>query len=111
MLYVLFTGSDLAEQAGFDLGIGLYLTGFVATLGAGALLTQAVNWGGLVAFDLASLSTLKIYVPWMAVGLAIFGFYWYRGEQRDKDVEAILDTLPGVASTDRNRDVGGVSDD
>jgi amino acid transporter len=111
MLYVLFTGSDLAEQAGFDLGAGLYVSGLVAALGAGALLTQAVNWGGLIALDFASLSTLKIYVPWMVVGLAIFGFYWYRGEQRDNDVEAILDTLPGVASADRNRDVGGVSDD
>ncbi|WP_435197212.1 APC family permease [Natronomonas sp. EA1] len=99
VLYVLFTDSELSERAGFDLGLGLYATGLVAVLGSGALLTQAYQ------------GSLQVYVPWMVVGLAVFGLYWYRGQQREKDIEAILDTLPGVHSDDHDPNVGLLNDD
>lgn len=45
--------------------------------------------------------TLRIYLPWMVVGLGIFTVYWRLGNRRGTDVGAILDTLPGVASDER----------
>ncbi|MFC6835125.1 APC family permease [Halomarina ordinaria] len=100
VLYVYFTKPDLASQAAFDIGGLLLLTGVVATLGAGALLTQAYQ------------GSLTVYVPWLLVGIVVFAVYWYRGEQRDVDVDALLSTLPGVSATDREVTQGqGVGDD
>lgn len=39
---------------------------------------------------------MTIYVPWLAIGLVVFGIYWYLGQRSDTDVDAILDTLSGV---------------
>lgn len=101
VLYILLTDTGLAAEAGFDLGYGLFATAVVAILGSGALLTQAYQ------------GSLQVYVPWMVVGLAVFGAYWYRGKQSDTDVEAILATLPGVASedTEHNPDIEVTADD
>ncbi|WP_267640199.1 APC family permease [Haloarchaeobius amylolyticus] len=99
MLYVLAKRPDLAEEAGFDLGLGLYASGLLASLGAGALITQAYK------------GSMTVYVPWMLVGGAIFYYYYSRGQADDTDVEAILDTLPGVPSKEHDPNVSGVTDD
>ncbi|WP_158055488.1 APC family permease [Halorussus halophilus] len=101
LLYARLSRPDLVEQAGFDFGWLTPITGIVGVLGAVGLLTEAYK------------GSLTIYVPWLAVGLVVFGIYWYLGKQRDTDVEAILDTLPGVSSEERdqNRTTGGVSAD
>ncbi|SDM55368.1 Amino acid transporter [Halogranum gelatinilyticum] len=101
VLYVLATDSGLAEEAGFNGGPVLGLTAVVGAVGSGALLTQAYQ------------GSLSIYVPWVAVGLVVFGVYWYLGKQRGHDVDAILNTLPGVPSDeyDPNVRTREVSDD
>ena len=99
LLYARAARPELIEQAGFDLGGWLYLTGAVGALGAFALLTQAYQ------------GSLVIYVPWILVGIAVFGIYWYRGQQAGTDVEAILDTLPGVPSTEYDPDIQEASAD
>ncbi len=99
LLYARVYRTELIEQAGFDLGGTLYLTGAVGALGAFALLTQAYQ------------GSLVIYVPWILVGLAVFGVYWYRGRRAGIDVGAILDTLPGVPSTEYDPDIAEVPSD
>ena len=99
VLYILWTGSGLAEQAGFTRPIVLSVTGLVGGLGAAGLLTQAYK------------GSLSVYVPWVAIGLGIFGIYWYRGQQQDVDVEAILATLPGVPSDEYDPPIQGPTDD
>jgi amino acid transporter len=86
VLYILASRPELTDRAGFSRPLLLGLTGLIGALGAGGLLTQAYQ------------GSLRIYVPWVAVGLVVFGVYWYRGKQSDTDVEAILGTLPGVPS-------------
>ncbi|MFC4357581.1 APC family permease [Halobium salinum] len=81
--YVYVKRPEIAERAAFDPGNWIYVPVVVAVLGSGALLTQAYQ------------GSLEIYLPWLAVGLLVF--YWYR-DSADTDVEAILDTLPGVPS-------------
>jgi len=71
----------------------------VGTLGAFLLLTQAYQ------------GSLTVYVPWIVVGLVVFGVYWYRGRRAGTDVEAILDTLPGVPSAEYDPDVRETSSD
>ena len=93
LLYARLARPDVVERAGFDLGGGLYLSGAVGALGALALLTQAYQ------------GSLAIYVPWLLVGLVVFGIYWYRGRQAGTDVGAILDTLPGVPSAEYDPDI------
>jgi APA family basic amino acid/polyamine antiporter len=99
VLYVLLTGSSLAQEAGFTRPLLLGATGVVGAVGAGGLLTQAYQ------------GSLSVYVPWVAVGLVVFGVYWYRGQQRDVDVDAILATLPGVPSNEYDPAIRGTSDD
>ncbi|ELZ80147.1 amino acid permease [Haloferax sp. Atlit-6N] len=99
VLYVLYSRTDLRSEAGFSRPSLLTVTGLVGSLGAVGLLTEAYK------------GSLSIYVPWVAVGLVVFGVYWYRGQQKDHDVEAILGTLPGVPSDEYNPSVRGVSDD
>jgi APA family basic amino acid/polyamine antiporter len=99
VLYVLWTGSSLAQEAGFTRPLLLGATGVVGAVGAGGLLTQAYQ------------GSLSVYVPWVAVGLVVFGVYWYRGQRRDVDVEAILATLPGVPSNEYDPAIRGASDD
>ncbi|WP_047864464.1 APC family permease [Rubrobacter aplysinae] len=89
--------NSLASQAAFQPGAWFYLTIPVAIIGSAGTITQAANWGALFTGNFGELSTLAIYIPWLAVGLVIFGIYWYRGKQRDTDVDAILVTIPGVS--------------
>ena len=63
------------------------------------LITQAANWRALFTGDFGALSTLAVYIPWLALGLVIFGVYTYRDKQRGIDVDAILRTVPGVAES------------
>jgi APA family basic amino acid/polyamine antiporter len=56
VLYVLLTGSSLAQEAGFTRPLLLGATGVVGAVGAGGLLTQAYQ------------GSLSVYVPWVAVG-------------------------------------------
>ncbi|MDS0299741.1 APC family permease [Halogeometricum sp. S1BR25-6] len=99
VLYVLFTGSSLADEAGFTRPVLLGATGLVGALGAGGLLTQAYQ------------GSLSIYVPWILVGIVIFAVYWYRGQQKEVDVEAILATLPGVPSDEYDPAIRRTGDD
>ncbi|WP_433624933.1 APC family permease [Halomicrococcus sp. NG-SE-24] len=101
LLYVRWNRSDLVEQAGFDYGWLTPVTGVVGAVGAAGLLSEAYK------------GSLSIYVPWLAVGVVVFSVYWYLGQQRGTDVGAILDTLPGVASDEREDPTvrGGPSDD
>lgn len=94
--YVYFRRLDVSERAAFDLGRWLLLSVVVASLGSFTLLTQAYE------------GSLSVYLPWLAVGFVVFGVYWYRGQQRGTDVDAILETLPGVPSEDYDPDVGGL---
>lgn len=93
VLYILVSDSPLAEDASFDLGYGLFATALIAILGSGALLTKAYE------------GSITVYVPWMVVGLSVFGVYWYRGKRRDVEVERILSTLPGVHSEEHGPNV------
>ena len=63
---------------------------------AGNIPLASAYW---TAFEAAP--TLRIYLPWMVVGLGIFAVYWRLGNRRGTDVGAILDTLPGVSSEER----------
>ncbi|SFG42908.1 Amino acid transporter [Halopelagius inordinatus] len=101
VLYILWTESRLAESAGFTRPTLLSVTGVVGALGSVGILTQAYQ------------GSLSIYVPWVAVGLVVFSVFWYRGRQKDVDVEAILATLPGVPSDEYDPQVRtkGVVDD
>ncbi|MFC6824591.1 APC family permease [Halopelagius fulvigenes] len=101
VLYILWTDSRLAESAGFTRPTLLSVTGLVGGLGSVGLLTQAYQ------------GSLSVYVPWVAIGLVVFGVFWYRGRQKDVDVEAILATLPGVPSDEYDPQVRakGVTDD
>lgn len=103
--YVYVRRADIARRAAFRPGAWFYLSVVVAALGSFALITQAANWGALVAGDFAALSTLAVYVPWLTIGLGIFGIYWYRGRRRGTDVRAILDTLPGVPTDEYDPEV------
>ncbi|ELZ33342.1 cationic amino acid transporter [Halogeometricum pallidum JCM 14848] len=99
VLYVLLTGSSLADEAGFSRPLLLGVTGLVGALGAGGLITQAYQ------------GSLSVYVPWILVGIVVFAVYWYRGQQRDVDVEAILATLPGVPSDEYDPAIRRTGDD
>jgi len=90
--------ADIASRAAFQPASWFYASVVVAVLGSGGLLTQAANWTALFTGDFGALSTLAIYIPWLAVGLVVFGVYWYLGDRAGTDVGAILDTLPGVPS-------------
>lgn len=97
--YLYFKRADedsLASQASFQPGAWFYLTIPVAILGSAGTITQAANWGALFTGNFGELSTLAIYIPWLALGLVIFGLYWYRDKRRGTDVDAILATIPGV---------------
>ncbi|WP_458186016.1 APC family permease [Haladaptatus sp. NG-WS-4] len=99
LLYVRASRADLAEQAGFDYGWLTPVTGLIGTIGAVGLLTEAYK------------DSLQIYVPWLLVGIVIFGIFWYIGNRRGTDVSAILDTLPGVPSDEYDPDVREVTSD
>lgn len=99
LLYARFYRTELIEQAGFDLGGGLYLSGGIGVLGSFALLTQAYQ------------GSLAIYVPWIAIGFVVFAIYWYRGRQAGTDVGMILSTLPGVPSSEYDPNIQETSSD
>ncbi|GGL66853.1 APC family permease [Halocalculus aciditolerans] len=88
-LYVRFSRPELAARAGFDSKAGLAITGLLGTVGSLGLLTKAYQ------------GSLTVYVPWLVVGLVVFAGYWYYN-RGGEDVDAILDTLPGVHSEDKD---------
>ena len=94
--YVSLRRPDIAERAAFDPGRLIYLPVTVAALGSFALLTRAYR------------GSLDVYVPWLAVGLVVFSIYWALGRRRGTDVDAILDTLPGVPTSEYDPDLDGV---
>ncbi len=98
-----------ASRAAFQPGAWFYLTIPVAVLGSVGTITQAANWGALFTGNFGALSTLAIYIPWLAIGLVLFGIYWYRGKQRGADVDAILDTIPGVSTGSSGESSDGTS--
>ncbi|EMA44554.1 amino acid transporter [Halococcus morrhuae DSM 1307] len=93
LLYAQYARPDIVEQADFNPRSGLLVSGLVGAIGAFVLLTQAYQ------------GTLTVYVPWVIIGLVVFGIYWYRGQQAGTDVESILDTLPGVPSAEYDPDI------
>ncbi|SDK83751.1 Amino acid permease [Modicisalibacter muralis] len=95
--YIYLKRADMASRAAFQPGGWFYVPIVVAVLGSGAIISQAANWVALFSGDFAALSTLAIYIPWLAVGLVVFTLYWYLGKQRGIDVDAILDTIPGAS--------------
>lgn len=95
--YLYLKGADMASRAAFHPGAWFYITIVVAVLGSAGIITQAANWGALFTGNFGALSTLAIYIPWLAIGLVLFSIYWYLGKQRGTDVDAILDTIPGVS--------------
>ena len=97
--YLYVKGADMASRAAFQPGAWFYLAIAVAVLGSAGIITQAANWGALFTGNFGELSTLAIYIPWLAAGLVLFGIYWYLGKRRGTDVDAILDTIPGVSET------------
>jgi APA family basic amino acid/polyamine antiporter len=82
------------------------LAGTVPVLSAFRATVLNAYW---TAFEAAP--TLRIYLPWMVVGLGIFAVYWRLGNQRGTDVGAILDTLPGVSSDEHDPTIGDVTSD
>ena len=103
--YVYVRRPDIGRRAAFQPGAWFYLSVGVAVLGSAGLLTQAANWSALLSGEFGALSTLAVYFPWLAVGLVVFGSYWYVGTKRGTDVGAILDTLPGVPTDEWNPEI------
>jgi hypothetical protein len=68
----------------------------IATVGSIALLSQA--WQG----------SLEVYVPWSVAGLILFGIFWYRWNEAGTELEAIMDTLPGVPTEEYSPEIRGV---
>lgn len=96
--YVFLKRADIAARAAFQPGTWFYLPIGVGIVGSVAVLSQTANWAALFSADVGALSTLAIYVPWLAIGLAIFGLYCYLGKRRGTDVAALLRTIPGAAA-------------
>lgn len=86
----------LARRAAFAPGKWFYLPVVIAGVGSIMLLSQAAHWGALFTGRFGELTTFAIYLPWLAIGLVIFAIYAWLGRRRGSDVDAILDTLPGV---------------
>ncbi|MGP5396963.1 APC family permease [Arthrobacter rhombi] len=94
--YIYAKKPEFAARAAFSPGPWFYLPIIIAGLGSVALLSQAANWGALFSGRFHELTTLAIYLPWLAIGLVVFTIYSRLGKRRGTDVNAILDTLPGV---------------
>ncbi|WP_210725934.1 APC family permease [Modicisalibacter radicis] len=104
--YVYLRRADIRARAAFQPGGWFWLPIGVGVLGSSAILFQAANWGALFSGNFAELSTLAVYLPWLAIGLLVFTVYWALGRRRGDDVTAILATIPGVVDeppTDRRR--------
>ena len=95
--YLYVKGGPMSARASFQPGRWFYIPIVVAVLGSAVILTQAANWSALFEGSFGELTTLAIYFPWLAIGLIVFGMYWYRDNRRGTDVDVILDSLPGVA--------------
>ncbi|WP_265108397.1 APC family permease [Halosolutus halophilus] len=83
-MFVYLRRPELCEEAAFDPGRWIFVPGLLGFGGCVLLLSQSYQ------------GSMVIYVPWLAIGLAVFAVYWYLGKRSDADVDAILDTLPGV---------------
>jgi amino acid transporter len=101
--YLYLSGGDLASRAAFQPGPWFYGALVIGILGAAGLITQAANWEALFTGHFGDLTTLAIYFPWLAIGLVVFGIYWYHDKQQGTDVEVLLDTIPGVSSSGNGR--------
>ncbi|QFU82516.1 APC family permease [Natronorubrum aibiense] len=94
-MYVFVAKPTLRSKAAFDPGALLFVPGVIGLGGCLVLLSQAYQ------------GSLSIFVPWLAIGLAVFGVYWYLGQQSGTDVDAILDTLPGVPTDEYDPNIRG----
>lgn len=94
--YVYLKRKDIGSRAAFQPGSWFWLPILVGVLGSVAILFQAANWGALISGRFSDLSTLAIYLPWLALGLLVFTVYWALGRRRGDDAKAILATIPGV---------------
>ncbi len=83
-MYLYLKRPAMRDEAAFDPGRWIFVPGLLGLGGCVLLLSQAYQ------------GSMTVYVPWLAIGLVVFGAYWYRGQQSETDVDAILDTLPGV---------------
>ena len=95
--YLYLKRADMSSRAAFQPGAWFYITIVVAVLGSVGIITQAANWGALFTGNFGALSTLAVYIPWLIIGLILFGIFWYLGKRRGTDVDAILHTIPGVS--------------
>lgn len=84
---------ELRAKAAFDPGRWILIPGILGFGGSVLLLSQAYQ------------GSMTIYVPWLAIGLVVFSVYWYLGKRADTDVDAILDTLPGVPTDDYSPEI------
>ncbi|MFC4439521.1 MULTISPECIES: APC family permease [Natrialbaceae] len=94
-MYVYVTKPTLRSKAAFDPGNWIFVPGVVGLGGCLVLLSQAYE------------GSLTVFVPWLAVGLVIFGIYWYLGQRSGTDVNSILDTLPGVPTDEYDPNIRG----
>lgn len=94
--YVYLWRRDLATQAAFSPGSWFYISIAIGVFGSALLIFQAANWGALFSGQFGELATLAIYIPWLAIGLVIFAVYARVNKQSNVDIQATLDTLPGV---------------
>ncbi|MFB6282706.1 MAG: APC family permease [Halobacteria archaeon] len=93
-IYLYVKKPNLKKKAGFNPGWKIYVSGILGVGGSILLISQAYQ------------DALIIYIPWLAVGLVIFGAYWYHGKKKDVDVDVILDTLPGVPTEEYDPEIG-----
>ncbi|HKJ10871.1 MAG TPA: APC family permease [Ornithinimicrobium sp.] len=94
-LYIYMRKPKLAARAAFHPGPWFYIPLFIGGVGSVAIISQAAEWGALFTGQFGELTTFAIYLPWLAFGVVVYGFFHQLGKKRGTDVDAILDTVPG----------------
>jgi amino acid transporter len=92
--YVYVSRRDLSERAAFDPGLWMTVPVGIGSIGSLVMLAEAYQ------------GSLSVYLPWLFLGTALFVGFWYRGKQQGTDVQAILDTLPGVPTSEYTPELG-----
>lgn len=93
--YIYVKRPELAARAAFHPGPWFYVPLLVGGLGSIAIISQAAEWVALFTGRFGELTTFSVYLPWLAIGLVVYGIYHYLGKRRRTDVTAILATIPG----------------